>query len=211
MIKRAKERGLVAIDIVNIRDYSEDRFRRVDDRPYGGGPGMVMMAEPITKAIKSLKSDSAKVLYLSPQGKQLTAKKCRELAEEEHLILLSGHYEGIDQRVIDSYVDEEISIGDYVLTNGSIAACVLVDAVIRFVPDVLGDDEAASFDSFEEGLLDWPHYTRPYEFEGQKVPDVLLSGNHAQVASWRKKQAEAKTEKVRPDLYETYLKRGPKS
>ncbi len=208
MIKRARERGVININIVDIRSFSEDKFRRVDDRPYGGGPGMVMMAEPVAKAIRSRKRAETKTIYLSPQGKPLTAAKCRELAKEKHLILVSGHYEGIDQRVLDSDVDEEISIGDYVLTNGSIAAIVLIDATSRFIPGVLGDDKANLYDSFEEGmqgLLDWPHYTRPEEFEGVKVPEVLISGDHAKIAKWRLKSAQEKTQKVRPDLWQKYL------
>lgn len=204
MIKRAKDKGLLKIDVIDIRQFSTERFRKVDDRPYGGGPGMVMMAEPVASAIRSRKRPKSKTIYLSPQGTTLTAQKCRELAKEEHLILLSGHYEGIDQRVIDSDVDEEISIGDYVLTNGSLAALVLLDAVARFVPGVLGDEEGNQFDSFESGLLDWPHYTRPEEFEGKKVPSVLVSGDHAKIASWRLKAAEEKTQKVRPDLWKSY-------
>ncbi len=204
MLKRAQEKGLLKIDIIDIRSFSTERFRKVDDRPYGGGPGMVMMAGPVAKAIRSRKRENSKTIYLSPQGKPLTAAMCRELAKNEQLILLSGHYEGIDQRVLDSDVDEEISIGDYVLTNGSLAALVLLDAVARFIPGVLGDEEAMQFDSFENGLLDWPHYTRPDVFEGVEVPPVLLSGDHAKIAEWRRKAAENKTQKVRPDLWQKY-------
>ncbi|MBS0634384.1 MAG: tRNA (guanosine(37)-N1)-methyltransferase TrmD [Verrucomicrobia bacterium] len=204
MIKRARDRGILNIDVIDIRQFSTERFRKVDDRPYGGGPGMVMMADPVASAIRSRKRAETKTIYLSPQGATLTARKCRELAHEKHLILLSGHYEGIDQRVIDSDVDEELSIGDYVLTNGSLAALVLLDAVSRFVPGVLGDETASLYDSFEQGLLDWPHYTRPEEFEGKKVPEVLISGDHAKIARWRLKAAEEKTEKVRPDLWKKY-------
>jgi tRNA (guanine37-N1)-methyltransferase len=205
MIKRAREKEILKIDIVDIREFSTDRFRKVDDRPYGGGPGMVMMADPVAKAIRSRKRSGSKTIYLSPQGPPLTAAKCRELAKFEHLILVSGHYEGIDQRVIDSDIDEELSIGDYVLTNGSLAALVLLDSVARFVPGVLGDEEGNLYDSFEHGLLDWPHYTRPDEYEEVKVPAVLLSGDHAKIASWRLKSAQDKTQKVRPDLWKKYL------
>lgn len=204
MIKRAKDKGLLTIGVRDIRQFSTERFRKVDDRPYGGGPGMVMMAEPVASAIRAYKRPNTKTIYLSPQGTPLSAEKCRELAKQEHLILLSGHYEGIDQRVIDSDVDEEISIGDYVLTNGSLAALVLLDAVARFVPGVLGDEEGNQFDSFESGLLDWPHYTRPDEFEGKKVPSVLVSGDHAKIASWRLQAAQEKTQRVRPDLWKMY-------
>lgn len=207
MIKRARDANIIKVEIVDIRQFSTERYRKVDDRPYGGGPGMVMMAAPVTSAIRARKRPGSKTIYLSPQGKTLTAKKCRELATCEHLILLSGHYEGIDQRAIDSDVDEEISIGDYVLTNGSLAALVLIDAVARFVPKFLGDEEASQFDSFEDGLLDWPHYTRPEVFENVKVPDVLVSGDHAKIQRWREAQAVEKTKKVRPDLWQQYLAR----
>jgi tRNA (guanine37-N1)-methyltransferase len=200
IIKRAREEGLINIRLTNIRDFADNRFRRVDDRPYGGGPGMVMMPQPVTAAIRHVKTPQSRVIYLSPQGKPLTAAKCRQLAQENHLILLCGHYEGVDQRVLDAEVDEEISIGDYVLTNGCLAAIVLVDSVIRFIPGVLGHALAAEEDSFEKGLLDCPHYTKPEVFEGQAVPPVLLSGNHQEIAKWRREQALRKTREVRPDL-----------
>lgn len=200
IIKRARERGLIEIEHTNIRDFAESADRRVDDRPYGGGPGMVLMPGPVVAAIRDVKKPESKVIYMSPQGKQLKAAKCRELANEKHLILLCGHYEGIDQRVLDLEVDEEISIGDYVLTNGCLAAIVLIDAVARFIPEVLGHASAAQEDSFEQGLLDYPHYTRPPEFEGLSVPEVLLSGHHQKVAHWRNQQALKKTRQVRPDL-----------
>jgi tRNA (guanine37-N1)-methyltransferase len=201
IIKKAREKELLDIHLVDIRSFAENKFRRVDDRPYGGGPGMVMMPQPLTKAIRSVRSPAARVIYLSPQGSLLTAAKCRELANYDHLVLVCGHYEGIDERVIQSDIDEEISIGDYVLTNGGAAAIVVLDAVMRFVPGVLGHESAASQDSFEQGgLLDCPHYTRPEEFEGHKVPEVLLSGNHQQIAEWRRQRALEKTRRVRPDL-----------
>lgn len=201
IIKRAKEKGLVDIHHLNIRDYADNKSRRIDDRPYGGGPGMVMMPQPLTRAIRSVQSPEARVIYLSPQGSLLTAAKCRELANYNHLVLVCGHYEGIDERVIKSDINEEISIGDYVLTNGCAAAIVVLDAVMRFVPGVLGHEDAASQDSFEKGGgLDCPHYTRPEEFEGHKVPDVLLSGNHKLIAEWRRLKGLEKTRLVRPDL-----------
>lgn len=200
IVKRAKEKGLIEINLINIRDFAENKHNRVDDRPYGGGPGMVMMAEPVAKAIRSAKTANARVIYLSPQGNPLTAKKARELSSISHLIFLCGHYEGIDERVLECEVDEEISIGDYVLTNGCIPAIVLLDAVIRFIPGVLGHEFAANEDSFENGIFDCPHYTRPEEFEGKKVPSILLEGNHKKIAEWRQEQAKKKTEKVRPDL-----------
>lgn len=202
ILKRAIEAGILEINHVNIRDFACNKWNRVDDRPYGGGPGMVLMAEPVTKALRSVKVPTAHTVYLSPQGKPLTAAKCRKLAQKEHLILLCGHYEGVDERVLESEIDEEISIGDYVLTNGCLAAIVLVDAVSRFVEGVLGHPDAASCDSFEEKkcVFDCPHYTRPEEFEGKKVPDILLSGNHREIARWREGRALEKTLKVRPEL-----------
>lgn len=198
ILKKAQEKGLLEINLVNVRDFSQDKFRRVDDRPYGGGPGMVMMPQPLKKAIQSVKKENTKVIYLSPQGNVLTAAKCKELAKLEHSVLLCGHYEGIDQRIIENYVDEEISIGDYVLTNGCLAAIVLVDALVRFIPGVLGHKEAACKDSFEdEGLFDYPHYTKPVDFEGKIVPEVLLSGHHKKITEWRQQAARRKTERVR--------------
>lgn len=203
IIAQARKKGLLDIHLIDIRDFADNRFRRVDDRPYGGGPGMVMMAQPVTQAIRSVKEDEAHIVYLSPQGAPLTAAKCRQLATHKHLILLCGHYEGVDERALKSDVDEEISIGDYVLTNGCLPAIVLVDAVVRFIPGVLGHESAADEDSFEQGILDCPHYTRPEVFEGQTVPEVLLSGNHKKIAEWRREKALEKTRRVRPDLYRT--------
>lgn len=201
ILKRAREHELLNIHHVNLRDFAENKHQRVDDRPYGGGPGMVLMAPPLKRAIGSVRRSSSTVVYLSPQGTLLTSAKCQELALKEHLILLCGHYEGIDERVIDLEVDEEISIGDYVLTNGALAAIVLVDAVARFIPGVLGHPSAAFEDSFHQGIFDCPHYTRPEEFEGIHVPQVLLSGNHQDIDRWRKQEALKKTRQVRPDLF----------
>lgn len=200
IIKRAKEKGIVEINLIDIRDFADNKWRRVDDRPYGGGPGMVLMPEPVTKAVRSVKTPAARVIYLSPQGTPLTAAKCRELASHEQIILLCGHYEGIDERALQSVVDEEISIGDYVLTNGCLPAIVVVDAVVRFLPGVLGHESAANEDTFEQGKFDCPHYTRPEEFEGNHVPQVLLSGNHKEIAQWRQAKALEKMRRVRPDL-----------
>lgn len=205
IISQAKKKGILDIRLIDIRDFADNKWRKVDDRPYGGGPGMVMMPEPVAKAIRSVKTEKSRTIYLSPQGAPLNAAKCRELAECEHLVLLCGHYEGIDERVLQSEVDEEISIGDYVLSNGCLAAIVLLDSVARFVPGVIGDERAADEDSFEGGVLDCPHYTRPEEFEGEKVPEVLLSGNHQKIAAWRKAAALKKTQAVRPDLYERFM------
>jgi tRNA (guanine37-N1)-methyltransferase len=205
IIKRAKEAGILQIALTDIRAFSEDKHNRVDDRPYGGGPGMVIMPGPVSRALASVRSDQTHVVYLSPQGSPFTAQKARDLAKKEHLVLLCGHYEGIDQRALDE-VDEEISIGDYVLTNGCVAAIVLVDAMIRFIDGVLGDPQSAECDSFEGGLLDCPHYTRPELFEGKEVPQVLRSGHHAMIEQWRLERRIEKTRAVRPDLFEKYLK-----
>lgn len=200
IIKRAWEKGILDIYLVDIRDFADNRYRKVDDRPYGGGPGMVLMPEPVAKAIGSVKTAKSHTIYLSPQGKVLTAQKCQELAQMEHIILLCGHYEGVDERILESDVDEEISIGDYVLTNGCLAAIVLLDAVVRFVPEVIGNALAASQDSFAQGILDCPHYTRPEVFEGKEVPKVLLSGDHKKIEQWRREAALRKTQRVRPEL-----------
>ncbi len=198
IIKLAREKGILDLRLWNIRDFTTDRHRRVDDRPCGGGPGMVMMAQPVSAAIRHVKSPKSRTIYLSPQGTLLNAVKCRQLAQETHLILLCGHYEGIDQRVLDLEVDEEISIGDYVLTNGCLASIVLIDAVVRHIPGVLGHNASADEDSFENGLLDCPHYTRPVDFEGHTVPEVLLSGHHQKIAKWPMSAPLKKREK--PDL-----------
>lgn len=206
IIKRARENKLMTIRQVNIRTFSDDKHQKVDDRPFGGGPGMVLSAKPVVSAIRSVRTKNAKVIYLSPQGRKLDSEKSQELALEEHLILLCGHYEGIDERALEKEVDEEISIGDYVLTNGCIAAVVLIDVVSRFIPGVLGHPLAAMKDSFMEGYFDAPHYTRPKEFEGSLVPNVLMTGHHEKIEKWRKKKGLEKTRRVRPDLYEQYEK-----
>jgi tRNA (guanine37-N1)-methyltransferase len=200
MMKRARQKGLLEIRQVNIRDFSDDpKHHRVDDRPYGGGPGMVLCPQPIVSAIRSVKREESRVVYLSAQGSKLTAGRCAQLAREQHLVLLCGHYEGIDERVMKE-VDEEISIGDYVLTSGCPAALVFIDAVSRFIPGVVGHPAAVEQDSFQNGILDAPHFTGPRVFEGEEVPAVLLSGNHAEIAKWREQQARNKTARVRPDL-----------
>jgi tRNA (guanine37-N1)-methyltransferase len=199
IIKRARESKLLDIRLLDIRKFASGKHAKVDDRPYGGGPGMVLMPEPVCEAIRSVKSEKSHVVFLSPQGKKLTAAKCQELSTKEHLVLLCGHYEGVDERALKE-IDEEISIGDYVLTNGCLAAIVLVDAMARFIPGVLGHEEAAGQDSFQEGIFDAPHYTRPEVFEGVEVPEVLKSGNHAKIAKWRRQTALKKTKAVRPDL-----------
>lgn len=203
IIGQARKKGILEINLIDIRDFSDNRYRRVDDRPYGGGPGMVLMPQPVTQAIRNVRSTDAHVVYLSPQGALLNAAKSRKLASHKHLVLLCGHYEGIDERALKE-VDEEISIGDYVLTNGCLAAIVLVDTLIRFVPGVLGHEAAASEDSFEAGIFDCPHYTRPEVFEGVSVPEVLLSGNHKKIEEWRHRQAINKTRRMRPDLIKNH-------
>ncbi|MDJ0652059.1 MAG: tRNA (guanosine(37)-N1)-methyltransferase TrmD [Simkaniaceae bacterium] len=202
MIKRAREKGILEINLIHMRGFASGRYQQIDDRPYGGGPGMVLRAEPVTKAIRSVKTKKSHVIYLTPQGKPLTAKKCSALAEKDHLVVLCGHYEGIDERALLSEVDEQISIGDYVLTSGCPAAIVLVDSVSRFVPGMIGNEEAARQDSFENGLFEAPVFTRPPIFEDMEVPKVLQNGNHAEIEAWKEKTARVKTEQVRPDLIE---------
>ena len=199
IIGRAKEKNLIEINLINIRDFSKDKHKKVDDTPYGGGAGMVMMPDVVYDAYKSIKDENAKVIYMSPQGKKLTQKKVEELAKNKHLIILCGHYEGIDQRVIDKIVDEEISIGDYVLTGGEIPAMVLIDSVSRYSEGVI-TKESTNEESFTNGLLEYPQYTRPEVFEGEKVPEVLLSGHHANIEKWRKEKSLEITAKKRPDL-----------
>lgn len=204
---RAIRDGLVQLGIVNPRDYTEDRHRTVDDRPYGGGPGMVMMAEPLRAAIddarKALSNgEKAKVVYLSPQGRKLDQSGVQQLAKREEMILICGRYEGIDERLIASEVDEEWSIGDFVLSGGELAAMVLIDATTRLIPGALGHEDSAEQDSFMHGLLDYPHYTRPEILDGRAVPEVLLSGNHRNIENWRHKQALGRTWLRRPELLE---------
>ena len=204
MMKRAQECGALELFIHNLRDWTTDKHHVVDDAPFGGGQGMVMKAEPIFAAVEDLKSKTdnrkSKILLMSPAGRKLDQKVATDFSSESHLIIICGHYEGVDHRVIEHLVDAEISIGDYVLTNGAIAAVVFVDAVVRLLPGVLGDEQSAADDSFSGGLLEGPQYTRPSEFRGMKVPDVLLSGNHGEIAKWRKEQAKQRTQKNRPDL-----------
>lgn len=201
IIGRAKEKELINVNLINIRDFSNNKHKKVDDTPYGGGAGMVMQPDVVYDAYKSVRDEKAKVIYMSPQGNKLNQKKVEELSKQEHLILLCGHYEGIDQRVIDKIVDEEISIGDYVLTGGELPAMVLIDSVSRYVEGVLKDDSTKE-ESFSQGLLEYPQYTRPEIFEGQQVPEVLLSGHHENIDKWRRKQSLEITLNKRPDLLE---------
>jgi tRNA (guanine37-N1)-methyltransferase len=201
IIGRAKEKKLIEINLINIRDFSENKHKKVDDTPYGGGAGMVMMPDVVYRAYNFVKTENAKVIYMSPQGKVLNQEKVKKLSKEEHLILLCGHYEGIDQRVIDEIVDEEISIGDYVLTGGELPAMVLIDSVSRYVDGVLTKDSTTE-ESFSEGLLEYPQYTRPEVFENRKVPDVLLSGHHENIRKWRRCESLKNTLNKRPELLE---------
>jgi tRNA (guanine37-N1)-methyltransferase len=200
IMKRAQEHGVVDLRIHNLRDWTADRHHIVDDAPFGGGQGMVMKPEPIFAAVEDLRNQSSKVMLMSPAGRRLDQKTAAQLSHEAHLIIICGHYEGVDHRVIEHLVDLEISIGDYVLTNGAIAAVVLVDAVVRLLPGALGHEQSAVDDSFNLGLLEAPQYTRPAEFRGWKVPQILLSGNHAEIANWRKEQGLKRTSQNRPDL-----------
>ena len=201
IIKRAVEKNLIDINLINIRDFSEDKHNKVDDTPYGGGAGMLMKPDVVDRAYNSIKSENAKVIYLTPQGKTLNQRIVRDLSKQEHLILLCGHYEGIDQRVLDKIVDEEISIGDYVLTGGELPAMVLIDSVSRYVEGVLSN-ESTEEESFSNGLLEYPQYTRPEIFDNVKVPDVLISGHHENIRKWRRERSLENTFKKRPEMLE---------
>ena len=211
IIGRARKSGALTVGTHNIRDYSEDNHRRVDDTPYGGGKGMLMMAPPIYNCYSAIleeqknagfEAKSRRVIYMSPAGKVLNQKKAEELSKYDNIIILCGHYEGVDRRIIDEIVDEEVSIGDFVLTGGEIPATILVDAVSRLLPGVLSDPECYEKESISSGMLEYPQYTRPYEFHGVKVPDVLISGHHANIDKWREESARELTERNRPDLLE---------
>ncbi|MDH3980756.1 MAG: tRNA (guanosine(37)-N1)-methyltransferase TrmD [Gammaproteobacteria bacterium] len=199
---RALAQGILELATWNPRDFSTDKHRNVDDRPYGGGPGMVMQVQPLCAAISAARAagPQASVIYLSPQGQRFTQDRARELAQQERIILVAGRYEGIDERIIELEVDEELSVGDYVLSGGELPALLVMDAVTRLLPGALGDADSAQEDSFMDGLLDYPHYTRPEEIDGMRVPDALLGGNHAAIRRWRHKQALGRTWQRRPDL-----------
>ena len=200
IIKRARDTGLLDLKIHQLRDWTHDRHKTVDDRPFGGGPGMLLKPEPLFEAIESLKREKTRVILLSPSGRKFNQAIARELAQQEDLLLVTGHYEGFDGRVREALADDELSIGDYVLTNGALPAMVVIDAVTRLLPGVLGDDESSHDESFSAGLLEYPQYTRPAEFRGMKVPDVLVSGNHAEIEKWRRARAKQRTQERRPDL-----------
>ena len=199
-MKRAQGAGVLDLGIHNVRDWTTDKHRVTDDAPFGGGQGMVMKPEPVFAAVESMRKPETTVLLMTPQGRRFDQALARELAVQPHLVIICGHYEGIDHRVAEHLADVELSIGDYVLTNGAIAALIVVDAVTRLLPGVLGHEESAADDSFSTGLLEAPQYTRPAEFRGWKVPDILLSGNHAEIAAWRKQQSLKRTRENRPDL-----------
>jgi tRNA (guanine37-N1)-methyltransferase len=204
IMKRAQENRIIDLHIHNLRDWTTDKHHVVDDTPFGGGQGMVMKPEPIFAAVENLKSQiedrKAKIVLMSPAGRRFDQQMAKQLSQESHLIIISGHYEGVDHRVIEHLIDLEISIGDYVLTNGGIAAVVLIDSIVRLLPGTLGHEQSADDDSFSNGLLEAPQYTRPADFRGWKVPELLLSGNHAEIAKWRKEQALRRTRENRPDL-----------
>ena len=202
IIKRACESGRLRLGIRDLRDYTHDRHRKVDDRPFGGGPGMLMKPEPLFEAVEALRGEKTRVILTGPAGRPFRQEIAQELAGEEHLLLVCGSYEGFDERVRECLADDELSIGDYVLTNGALPAMVIIDAVTRLLPGVLGDDESSVDESFSDGLLEYPQYTRPAEFRGMSVPEVLLSGDHAAIERWRREQARMRTGQRRPDLLE---------
>ncbi len=208
--KRAAAKGLVEYQLTNFRDFATDNHRSVDDRPFGGGPGMVMMCQTMFDAVEHVEAQDPRVatrIVLTPQGRVLDQDLTQELARRDRLLLIAGHYEGFDERIIDGLQPMEVSIGDYVLSGGELAAMVLIDAVVRLIPGVLGHEAGAEDESFADGLLEYPQYTRPREFRDQKVPDVLFSGDHAKIARWRQEQRKLQTQKKRPDLWDAYLKR----
>ena len=200
IIRRARDRNLISLRLIDLRDFTSDKHRTVDDRPFGGGPGMLLKPEPLFEAVESIRTPDARVILLTPQGQTLKQPMVRDLAGRPHLVLICGHYEGVDERVREHLVDCELSIGDYILTNGNLPAMVLIDAIARLLPGALGDEQSAADESFDGDLLEYPQYTRPAQFRGWKVPDVLVSGNHAEIASWRANQRTQRTRTRRPDL-----------
>lgn len=205
ILGRAQDRGILDINLINIRDFSKDKHNKADDTPFGGGPGMVMMAQPIFDALKNIDAGDKRIMYMSPRGRNIDMDLIKELSEEDEIILLCGHYEGVDQRVLDFWNMEEVSIGDYILTGGELPAMVLIDAVARFIPDVLGSQESIADESIYSGLLECDQYTKPRNFEGMDVPEVLLSGNHKMIHLWQYENALRLTKERRPDLFLTYL------
>lgn len=206
IIGRAVKNGIVEINAIDLRNYAHDKHASVDDKPYGGGPGMLMRADVLFEALSDLKKDGTVVVLTSPRGEQFTQTAAAKMASIDHLLILCGHYEGVDERVIERFVDWELSLGDFVMTSGNIAAMAMVDAAVRLLPGVLGKDESSADESFSNGLLEYPQYTRPAEIEGMKVPEILLSGDHAKIAEWRLSKSLQITAERRPDLYKKYKK-----
>ena len=206
MLGRASEKGILNINAVNIRDFAANKHKKTDDTPFGGGAGMVMMAQPVFDALRSVGAEKKRIIYMSPRGRRLDGELARSLAQEEDLVFLCGHYEGVDERVLEAIVDEEISIGDYVLTGGELPALVLSDCIARMVDGVLPNDEAKSKESHYDGLLEYPQYTKPAVWNGMSVPEVLLSGHHANIEKWREEQSLKRTKERRPDMYDSYMK-----
>jgi tRNA (guanine37-N1)-methyltransferase len=206
IVQRARTAGLLDLRIHNLRDWTHDRHKTVDDKPFGGGPGMVLKPEPLFEAVESLASEKTHVMLMTPAGQPFNQAKARELSEREHMLIICASYEGVDERVVEALVDEELSIGDFVLTNGGLPAMLVIDAVTRLIPGALGHDESAADESFSHGLLEYPHYTRPAVFRGMKVPEILLSGHHAEIEKWRGEQAKLRTTQRRPDLLENLKK-----
>ena len=206
MLGRAEKSGIIDIDLVNIRDYSTDKHKKTDDVPFGGGNGMIMMPEPLTGALRSVGAEGKRVLYMSPRGKVMDEQMIRDFSEEEELVIVCGHYEGVDQRVIDAFSMEEVSIGDYIMTGGEIPAMALIDSVSRLLPGVLASEEAAYGESVYSGLLEYPQYTKPREYEGQSVPEVLVSGDHEKIRLWNFEQSLRLTKERRPDLFDAYVR-----
>ena len=200
LIKKAREKRLIDIRVHDLRRFTHDKHKTVDDKPFGGGPGMLLKPEPIFEAVENLARENTRVILLGPQGRVFNQNIARELTQEKHLLFVCGSYEGFDERVREALADDELSIGDYVLTNGALPAMVIIDAVTRLLPGVLGDDESSRDESFSQGLLEYPQYTRPADFRGMKVPEVLLSGNHTEIEKWRREQARQRTQERRPDL-----------
>ena len=207
IVQRARTAGLLELQIHNLRDYTHDRHKTVDDKPFGGGPGMVLKPEPLFEAVEKLAGERTRVILMTPAGRTFNQAVARELAQQEHMLFICGSYEGVDERVRNGLVDEELSIGDYVLTNGGLPAMVVIDAVTRLLPGVLGDEASAQDESFSHGLLEYPHYTRPADFRGMQVPEVLLSGHHAEIEKWRRQQAELRTAERRPDMIKSKSER----
>ncbi|MBO7106603.1 MAG: tRNA (guanosine(37)-N1)-methyltransferase TrmD [Verrucomicrobia bacterium] len=207
IVQRARENGILQLGIHNLRVYTHDQRQTVDDRPFGGGPGMLLKPEPLFEALEALTDVSSHVIFMTPSGRRFTQAIARELASQEHLVLVCGSYEGFDQRVLDVWADDELSIGDYVLTNGALPAMVIVDVVTRLLPGALGKDESSEEESFSSNRLEYPQYTRPAMVRGMEVPEILLSGHHARIAQWRAEQSKLKTAAVRPDLLETEVQK----